>query len=169
MIHNTKFYHGARKVFLCSIMVIAAMLMTTSCGDDEPNEMLINYYIDVEEPFLVNSDDDFTDRYYNPVKLMKEAIQNTYPTPDAKGSDEAVIAMMPGIAYCLRSVLTGFTPSSVGTEVPLIVYPPVPTRTGAKNMRESASWKWLRSPGRSRMPYRLSRRRACGKVRPGCR
>lgn len=92
MIHNTKFYHGARRIFLCSIMFIAAMLMTTSCGDDEPDEMLINYYIDVEEPFLVNSSDDFTDRYYNPVKLMKEAIQNTYPTPDAKGNDEAVIA-----------------------------------------------------------------------------
>ena len=77
---------------LCSIMAVAAMLTTTSCGDDEPTANVIDYYIEVEEEFLINSSSDLIDRYYSPIDLMREAIRATYPEPNAQGNDEAVIA-----------------------------------------------------------------------------
>ena len=92
MMHNNKLYHGAWRFLLCSLMAVAAMLTTTSCGDDEPTAKVIDYYIEVEEEFLINSSSDLIDRYYNPIDLMKEAIRATYPEPTAQGNDEAVIA-----------------------------------------------------------------------------
>lgn len=90
--HNINYYHGAWRFLLCSFMVVAAMLTFTSCGDDEPTANVIDYYIEVEEEFLINSSSDLIDRYYNPINMMREAIRTTYPEPNAQGNDEAVIA-----------------------------------------------------------------------------
>lgn len=92
MMHNIKLYHGAWRYLLCSLMAIAAMLTTTSCGDDEPTAKVIDYYIEVEEEFLINSSSDLLDRYHNPIDMMREAIRATYPEPNAQGNDEAVVA-----------------------------------------------------------------------------
>ena len=92
MMHNIKFHYGAWRFLLCSIMAVAAMLTTTSCGDDEPTAKVIDYYIEVEEEFLINGSKDLPDRYYSPIDLMREAIRTTYPEPNAQGNDEAVIA-----------------------------------------------------------------------------
>ncbi len=53
--------------------------------------MVIDYYVEVEEEFLVDGAVDHTDRYYNPKTLMTEALRTAYPTPDATGNDIAVI------------------------------------------------------------------------------
>ncbi len=79
-------------MMLCALMAVGAMLTATSCGDDEPAATVINYYVDVEERFLINGNSDLNDRYYNPRDLMEEVIHTTYPTPDAQGNDQAVIA-----------------------------------------------------------------------------
>ena len=65
--------------------------MLSSCGKDDEPTSSIDYYIEVEEQFLVNGAVDHTDRYYSPVTLMKEAIRNAYPEPNDIGDDEAVI------------------------------------------------------------------------------
>ena len=92
MIHFTVLSRGARRFLLCAVMLAGALMLATSCGDDEPKEMTINYYMDVEERFLINSTSDLINRYYNPVDLMEEAIRSVYPKPDTQGNDEAVIA-----------------------------------------------------------------------------
>lgn len=80
------------KVVLLTLALVGTMATLTSCGDDdEPKGQVINYYIEVEEQFLVDGSVDHTDRFYNPITLMKEAIQKAYPTPTATGSDEVVI------------------------------------------------------------------------------
>lgn len=80
---------------LASLVLLLAGIGTfatlTSCGDDEPKGMTIDYYLDVEEEFLVDGSKDHTDRYYNPEARMKQAIRKAYPTPDTKGNDAAVI------------------------------------------------------------------------------
>lgn len=78
---------------LLSIMMMAGALCTlTSCGNDEPANGLIDYYLEVEEQFLVNGSTDGTSRYDNPINLMKEAIQKAYPTKTEQGNDQAVMA-----------------------------------------------------------------------------
>lgn len=75
-----------------SLLFIFGAMSLTSCGsDDEPKTDVIDYYINVEEAFLVDGLTDHTDRYYDPIKRMTEAIRKAYPTPNAKGDDEAVI------------------------------------------------------------------------------
>lgn len=81
------------KVLLFSMAFIGSMALLVSCGDDdEPKSTVIDYYLEVEEEFLVDGLVDHTDRYYSPVVMMKEVIHNTYPEPNAVGDDEAVIA-----------------------------------------------------------------------------
>jgi len=79
-----------------SLLLLLAMtgLLTTlaSCGNDEPEVTTIDYYLEVEEEFLVNGQTDHTDRYYSPITMMREVIDTAYPTPDAVGNDDAVIA-----------------------------------------------------------------------------
>lgn len=80
------------RILLLAIALVSTMATLTSCGDDdEPKGQVINYYIEVEEQFLVDGSTDHTDRFYNPVTLMKEAILKAYPTPTATGNDEVVI------------------------------------------------------------------------------
>lgn len=91
MMHYKEFSRGARHFLLCTILALGAMVMT-SCGDDEPSATVIDYYVEVEEEFLINSSSDLIDRYYNPRDMMREAIRATYPEPNAQGNDEAVIS-----------------------------------------------------------------------------
>lgn len=78
---------------LLALLLILPLAAFTSCGDDkdEPTAT-IDYYLEVEEEFLVDGTIDHTDRYYNPVTLMREAIRKAYPEPNAQGADETVIA-----------------------------------------------------------------------------
>lgn len=78
---------------LFSLMLVATIATVSSCGkDDEPKSNVVDYYIDIEEEFLVNGSNSMTDRYNSPIKRMREVIRNTYPKPDSKGNDEAVVA-----------------------------------------------------------------------------
>ena len=78
---------------LLPLVFIAMTATLTSCGndDDEPKGPSIQYYLEVEEEFLVNGVVDHTDRYYSPITLMKEAIHTAYPKPNTTGADETVI------------------------------------------------------------------------------
>ena len=89
MKHVLKSWHAlALMLLLASAMTIGM----TSCGnDDEPGATTIDYYIRVDEAFLVNGYDRQTS-FMNPVTRMKDAIRKVYPTPNAQGDDEAVIA-----------------------------------------------------------------------------
>ena len=81
------------RALLIALLFIGAMVTFTSCGDDDdPKSTVIDYYLDVEEEFLVNGSTDLTDRYYNPITRMRQVIRKVYPNPDSKGNDEAVIA-----------------------------------------------------------------------------
>jgi hypothetical protein len=85
-----KRYFNPWRMMLLSLAFIAATMTLVSCGDDEP-ETVIDYYVDIEEQFLVNSSSSTTDRYISPASRMKEAIHKAYPTPNETGNDAAVI------------------------------------------------------------------------------
>ena len=80
----------------------------TSCGDDndEPTTT-IDYYIEVEEEFLVDGTIDHTDRYYSPVTLMREALRKAYPEPNAQGADQAVITACDEVYQRYNSMYDG--------------------------------------------------------------
>ena len=79
---------GAWCIVVLSLLMAAFL---TSCGDDEPANGVVDYYIEVEEQFLVNGSTDGTSRYDNPINLMKDAITKAYPEKTEKGNDKAVI------------------------------------------------------------------------------
>ena len=54
-----------------------------NCGD---------YYLSVEENFLVNGSKEQADRFENPKTRLMAAIRRVYPKPEANGNDAAVIA-----------------------------------------------------------------------------
>ncbi len=87
MKHQLKHWRG----LLFSLLLVATLGGLTSCGDDEPKSNVIDYYLDIEEEFLINGSSDLTDRYYSPIKRMREVIRKVYPTLDNKGNDNAVI------------------------------------------------------------------------------
>lgn len=74
-----------------ALLLILPLMAFTSCGDDkdEPTTT-IDYYLEVEEEFLVDGAVDHTDRYYSPITLTREALRKAYPEPNAQGADEAV-------------------------------------------------------------------------------
>ena len=84
--------HIQWRSLLLALLFILPLSALTSCGDDndEPTTT-IDYYIEVEEEFLVDGTIDHTDRYYSPITLMKEAIREVYPTPTVNGDDATVI------------------------------------------------------------------------------
>ena len=86
-----KYHFNTRRLLLLSLTIIMATVMLSSCGKDDEPSSTIDYYIEVEEQFLVNGAVDHTDRYYSPVTMMKEVIRNVYPEPNAIGDDDAVI------------------------------------------------------------------------------
>ena len=74
-----------------AVLAITAMLAFTSCGDDDESNV-IDYYIEVEEQFLVEGSQTGTSRYDDPRVLLQNAIKKAYPSLTEKGNDEAVIA-----------------------------------------------------------------------------
>ena len=88
-LHNLKRWRG----LLFSLLILgAATTFLTSCGDDEPSGTVIDYYLDIEEAFLINGSTGHTDRYDSPIVRMQNAIRKAYPNPDKNGNDEAVVA-----------------------------------------------------------------------------
>ena len=77
---------------MVALLVIAAFTLTSCGDDDEPKGTVIDYYINVEEEFLVNGVNNASGRFLNPVTRMREAIRKVYPTPDANGADMEVLA-----------------------------------------------------------------------------
>ena len=59
---------------MLSLMVFAAFATLSSCGNDEPDNSVIDYYLRIEEEFLVDGSTSHTDRYFNPVTRMKSAM-----------------------------------------------------------------------------------------------
>ena len=80
---------------MLSLLAVALLLLggMMSCGSDEPEANGIDYYLEIEEEFLVNGAVNNTDRYkeHNPIAMMKEAIKKAYPEVVAEGNDDAVI------------------------------------------------------------------------------
>jgi hypothetical protein len=77
---------------LFSLLLVSVIISIASCGSDEPQSNVIDYYLNVEEEFLIDGSTAHTDRYYSPITRMRDVIRKTYPNPDNKGLDEAVIA-----------------------------------------------------------------------------
>ena len=75
------------------LFVLSCLFMgvLSSCGSDEPEPLTVNYYIEVEESFLVNGTSNYPDGYINPVTTMRESIRKAYPMADNVGNDQAVI------------------------------------------------------------------------------
>ena len=86
--HHLKHWRG----LLFSLLILGAAATFNSCGDDEPSGTVIDYYLDVEEEFLIDGTTSHTDRYESPIFRMRDAIRKAYPTPDTNGNDDAVIA-----------------------------------------------------------------------------
>lgn len=96
------------RVFLFAVALVGSMALLSSCGDDdEPKGTVIDYYVEVEEEFLVDGAVDHTDRYYNPKTLMQEAIRNAYPEPTATGADEVVIQACDALYQRYLGMYTG--------------------------------------------------------------
>ncbi len=74
------------------LLVIGIAFTMTSCGDDEPSGTVIDYYLKVEEGFLVDGSAEKAKSFVSPVDRMREVIRSVYPTPNAQGADEAVLA-----------------------------------------------------------------------------
>jgi hypothetical protein len=79
------------QLILLALLFIGSCVAFTACGNDEPDTEVIDYYINVEGEFLVDGMTNHTDRYYDPVKRMRDAIRQAYPTPNAQGADDAVV------------------------------------------------------------------------------
>lgn len=81
----------------------------SSCGSDEPEGNSIDYYMEVEEEFLVNGSANYTDRYkeHNPKVMMMEAIRRVYPNPDLTGNDVAAIAACDEVYVRFYEMYTG--------------------------------------------------------------
>ena len=78
------------QLFVMSCLLLALL---PSCGSDEPEGMTVDYYIEIEEVFLVNGSTSRVDRYKesNPITMMREAIRTAYPKLNTVGDDHAVI------------------------------------------------------------------------------
>lgn len=89
-------------------LLVGAAFVLTSCGDDdEPKGTVIDYYVNVGEVFLVNGSTATAGRYQNPVNRLTDAIRKAYPSPNAQGADEAVIAACDAEYTTYREMYTG--------------------------------------------------------------
>lgn len=88
MKHHFKQWRG----LLFSLLLIGTMASLTSCGNDEPSSTTIDYYLEVEQEFLVNGSSTIAQQYFSPINRMKETIRKVYPTPNQQGDDSAVLA-----------------------------------------------------------------------------
>lgn len=83
------------------VLALSCLLLggLSSCGSDEPEGKSIDYYMEIEEEFLVNGTSNYADRYkeHNPKTMMMEAVRNVYPKPDNVGNDDAVVMACDGV------------------------------------------------------------------------
>lgn len=78
---------------MACLLLIGSAMTLTSCGDDDgPTGTVIDYYLDVEEQFLIDGSTYRTDRYESPMTRMRDAIRAAYPEPNNVGNDDAVLA-----------------------------------------------------------------------------
>ena len=66
------------RMLALSLLLASPLVMLTSCGDDEPKSMVIDYYLNVEEGFLVNGSIDQTAKYY---KLIPSPMRKVMTRP----------------------------------------------------------------------------------------
>ena len=86
-----RFFYPLRALML-ALLFVGAVVTFTSCDDnDEPAKQVVDYYLNVEEQFLVDGSAELADRYYSPTTRMMEAIRKVYPAADTQGKDEAVL------------------------------------------------------------------------------
>lgn len=91
-------------------LLVGAAFVLTSCGDDdEPSGTVVDYYLNIEEVFLVNGSTSTAERYQSPIKRMNEAIRKVYPTPNATGADEAVVAACDAEYLAYREIYGGLS------------------------------------------------------------
>lgn len=88
---NNKHDLSTCRLLLLAVLVIMSASALVSCGNDEPSPLVVDYYMNVEEGFLVDGSTDHTDRYFDPWQRMQDAIRQVYPTPNVDGNDEAVL------------------------------------------------------------------------------
>lgn len=92
-IYRKDMKHSLKLWLALALPLIAMALLMTSCGnDDEPKGAVIDYYLNVEEEFLVDGSTATINRFYNPIVRMRQAIRSVYPQANADGADEAVLA-----------------------------------------------------------------------------
>lgn len=95
-------------LLLLPVVMMLFGMTATSCGnDDEPKGTVIDYYLYVEEQFMVNGSRDFVGRYNNPATRMREAIRSVYPKPTPTGDDDAVLAACEKEYDAYRALYTG--------------------------------------------------------------
>ena len=51
---------------MISLLFVSAALAFTSCGDDEPKDSVIDYYVSVEAEFLVDGSTLHVNQFYDP-------------------------------------------------------------------------------------------------------
>ena len=103
--HNTHWWR-----LLVMLLLVGTTVALNSCGDDdEPKSMVIDYYINVEEEFLVNGTPDHSDRYQSPLTRMRNAVRTAYPEANAQGADDAVMAACDREFETYKSMYTGMT------------------------------------------------------------
>ena len=79
------------RVLMISLLFVSAVFALTSCGDDEPKDAVIDYYVSVEAEFLVDGSTLHVNQFYDPKTRMMDAIRKVYPTPTKSGNDAAVL------------------------------------------------------------------------------
>ena len=62
------------RMLALSLLLACPLVMLTSCGDDEPKSMVIDYYLNVEEGFLVNGSIDQTSPLLVEFKIVVEIL-----------------------------------------------------------------------------------------------
>ena len=81
----------AWQLLMLLLLSVTVATTLTACGDDEPKTPVVDYYLNVEEAFMVNGAVVERSPYYNPYDRMRDAMRKAYPAPNANGDDQAVI------------------------------------------------------------------------------
>lgn len=106
------------------VLVMSCLLMAIlpSCGSDEPDSMTVDYYLEIEEVFLVNGATSRVDRYKesNPITMMREAIRTAYPKLNTVGDDQAVIEACDKVYDSFNEMYSGKTDDHLTALVHLI-------------------------------------------------
>ena len=75
-----KRYSNAWRLIVIALVLMCQLPVLTSCDDDESKSTVIDYYLNVEEAFLVNGSNETISRYENPVTRMTQCAVQTLIT-----------------------------------------------------------------------------------------